>query len=497
MFLQAQERHRKKISLIQKELKRLLPENSPLHRKRHSSLQSHMTSLFQPSSKKATVDFQNLKEIIEIDPIQKIVWTEPGVTMEKLCKYTLKHGLIPSVVPEFKGITVGGAIMGSALESSSFKHGQFGDICEEYELLLGNGELAIVDAQKEPALFYGISGSYGTIAHIASAKIRLKPSKKFVKIHYDVFSPSHNMQTVWNSFRQREYPPEYLDAAILEDEKIIVMSATPLSREQLPSNTFIKRFSRPWSPWFCQNIVENAKLFSLSKNETTDCLPLYDYLFRYDRAAFWMGQYITSKPALWRYLLEWFLSSPKLSQTLCKSFRSSPPSLTPKFLFRLLFGWKLSSRKLYRILHKLPEETLSSTFILQDFYIPTEKTHAFLSHIKKLVRIFPIWLCPVKGSATSQFLSPHYLKDKKNETIPEFTNVGIYGTPQEQKDIPRTAKELENLAKSLGGRKMLYSKNSYSEKEFWEIYDKKRYEKLRQKYHSEERFLDLYARTHP
>lgn len=37
---------------------------------------------------------------------------EPQVSMEALCEITLEYGLLPKVVPEFRKITVGGAING-------------------------------------------------------------------------------------------------------------------------------------------------------------------------------------------------------------------------------------------------------------------------------------------------------------------------------------------------------------------------------------------------
>ena len=49
---------------------------------------------------------------------------EPGITMEEMVNYALENGVIPLVVPEFPGISVGGAISGAALESSSFRYGQ-------------------------------------------------------------------------------------------------------------------------------------------------------------------------------------------------------------------------------------------------------------------------------------------------------------------------------------------------------------------------------------
>src|ERR1700733_4642805 len=63
------------------------------------------------------IDFSKLNKIIEINENELFAIVEPRITFFELCKETLKLGLIPLVVPEFKTITVGGAIMGAAIES--------------------------------------------------------------------------------------------------------------------------------------------------------------------------------------------------------------------------------------------------------------------------------------------------------------------------------------------------------------------------------------------
>ena len=44
---------------------------------------------------------------------------EPRITMEELVRKMMPYGLTIPVVPEFKSITVGGAIMGMGGESAS------------------------------------------------------------------------------------------------------------------------------------------------------------------------------------------------------------------------------------------------------------------------------------------------------------------------------------------------------------------------------------------
>ena len=76
----------------------------------------------KPNDKKHTddkLDLSELNEIISIDPDKKICVAEPGVTFSDLVKVTLKHKLVPVVVPELKTITIGGAVAGCSIESMS------------------------------------------------------------------------------------------------------------------------------------------------------------------------------------------------------------------------------------------------------------------------------------------------------------------------------------------------------------------------------------------
>jgi delta24-sterol reductase len=60
-------------------------------------------------------EYSALENLITINPNKTSVRAGARVTMEALVDALLPHGLIPLVVPEFKGITVGGAINGAAI----------------------------------------------------------------------------------------------------------------------------------------------------------------------------------------------------------------------------------------------------------------------------------------------------------------------------------------------------------------------------------------------
>jgi Delta24-sterol reductase len=67
------------------------------------------------------IDTSSLSRVLKIDTGSMTALVEPNVPMDSLVQATLQHGLIPPVVMEFPGITVGGGFAGTSGESSSFK----------------------------------------------------------------------------------------------------------------------------------------------------------------------------------------------------------------------------------------------------------------------------------------------------------------------------------------------------------------------------------------
>src|SRR5690348_8462982 len=130
------------------------------------------------------IDVSSLNDILSIDAEKRLCVAEPGVTFAQLVAATLAHGLLPAVVPELEGITVGGAVAGCSVESMSFVQGGFHDGCIEYELISGAGELLTVTPEREPLLFQMVHGSYGTLAILTRLTFKLVPAKRFVHLEY-------------------------------------------------------------------------------------------------------------------------------------------------------------------------------------------------------------------------------------------------------------------------------------------------------------------------
>src|SRR5689334_12793002 len=66
-------------------------------------------------------------------------------TYEDLVDATLPYGLIPYVVPQLRTITLGGAVTGLGIESTSFRNGLPHESVLEMDVFTGGGEVVTCD----------------------------------------------------------------------------------------------------------------------------------------------------------------------------------------------------------------------------------------------------------------------------------------------------------------------------------------------------------------
>ncbi|MGE4661094.1 MAG: FAD-binding protein, partial [Arenicellales bacterium] len=88
-----------------------------------------------------TLDVSDFQHVLSVDPQTRVIETEGMVTYEALADAALTHALIPAVVPQLKSITIGGAVGGIGIESSSFRFGLPHETVLEMDVLLGSGEI--------------------------------------------------------------------------------------------------------------------------------------------------------------------------------------------------------------------------------------------------------------------------------------------------------------------------------------------------------------------
>jgi FAD/FMN-containing dehydrogenase len=66
----------------------------------------------------ADLDVSAFGRVLRVDPAGRTAWVGGMTTYEDLCDATLRHRLMPLVVPQLKTITLGGAVSGLGIEST-------------------------------------------------------------------------------------------------------------------------------------------------------------------------------------------------------------------------------------------------------------------------------------------------------------------------------------------------------------------------------------------
>ncbi|MBS0622124.1 MAG: FAD-binding oxidoreductase [Verrucomicrobia bacterium] len=412
------------------------------------------------------VNYKNGRTLLDLSAMRHVIgWEgdlllcEPLVTMEELVAEALKRGRIPAIVPEFKEITVGGALQGVGLESSSHRKGQFNDICPFYEVILGNGERHLVSRDCEQELYHALPGSYGSLAITTLIAVETVPSFSHVElqgIHFHDRSACCDYLTTPQNI-------EFLEGFALGNERYLALQGNQCLAPQKATH-----IGRPMQKWFIQELLAG---------KTNSCVPLVDYLFRLDRGAFWMGRYLLHLRLLIAYLTCGNVADAKI-QELLKSMEHSWPSRW----FCALFGWLMTSKKLYQGFHQLDKKQAHRFFLIQDSFVNGKHAAEFVRHAEEEQKISPLWLCPVQKSKSPQLFSPQNI-----EGGPLLLNVGTYG-------LAHSAESLHHLEQTLAllkGRKALYSHSCYTREEFWKIYDETAYRKLRATYCAAGKFLSI------
>ena len=101
------------------------------------------SNLFRPrrATQAPGLDVSGLDGVIAIDARAGTADVAGMTTYEHLVDATLPYGLIPLVVPQLRTITLGGAVSGLGIESTSFRSGLPHESVVEMDVFTGAGEV--------------------------------------------------------------------------------------------------------------------------------------------------------------------------------------------------------------------------------------------------------------------------------------------------------------------------------------------------------------------
>jgi FAD/FMN-containing dehydrogenase len=382
------------------------------------------------------IDISDLTSILSVDPVNRICVAESGVMFCDLVEATLRHGLVPIVVPELKTITIGGAVSGCSIESMSYRYGGFHDTCLEYEVITATGEVLVCRPDNQHQLvFQMIHGSFGTLGVLAKLTFRLVPAKPFVRVDYETYdSLEAYRHGIKRHFDVQDV--DFMDGIMHRPDKLVLCVGTFVDDAPYTSKY-------DWTKVYWQST--GALL--------TDYMTTPDYFFRYDRGV------TNVHPKSW--------------------------------LGRLLVGKFMGSGNTLRIADKLNFlfKTDKPTVIL-DIFLPYSKVPAFMDWYEREIGYFPLWCVPYKRVHDYEWIADSFYAEMQD---PLFLDLAIYGL--EQKDDRNIHRMIEEKLRELGGIKTLISHNYYSRDEFWSIWNKRNYDQVKAITDPRNVFRDLYTKT--
>jgi hypothetical protein len=135
------------------------------------------------------VDLSRLNSVISLDTRAKTCRVQASCTFRNLLRVTTDSHLMPAVVPPYLDMTVGGACVGSAIGSASWKSGAFIDGVREIEVVLGSGEVLRITREGEhAALFAGLHSSYHSLGTIVAVTIDLVKAPRYLWMRYELYT---------------------------------------------------------------------------------------------------------------------------------------------------------------------------------------------------------------------------------------------------------------------------------------------------------------------
>ena len=444
-----EQRHRDAVAAIQQAYQ-AIPAGSPIRLAKSTS----NLFRFRADTTGSGLDVAQFAHVISVDPEARTAVVGGMTTYEDLVKATLRHGLMPLVVPQLKTITLGGAVSGLGIESSSLRNGMPHESVLAMEILTGDGQVVTATATGEHAALYrGFPNSYGTLGYTLSLTIELEPVKPYVHLrHFRFTDPAECFAAVAQVAADDSYDGHQAD----------FIDGTAFSQQEMYLTVGAFSDVAPWRSDYTRERIYYQSL----RGPREDFLTISDYLWRWDTDWFWC-----SRP--------FGVQRPVIRALWPRRYRRSD-------VYRKLVALdhkhgvtrKLDARR------GRPETEM----VIQDVEIPVAQSATFLDYFLADVGMTPVWMCPLRLRGERTW--PLYPMRPGQV----YVNFGFWGTVK----LPAGAtdgyfnRRIEDKVTELGGHKGLYSTSFYPREEFWARYNGPEYAGLKRAYDPQGRLADLY-----
>ncbi len=429
-----------------------LPSGQPVR------LAKQTTNLFRARAASGApgLDVTGLTGVIEVDPHGAD--GPPTADVQGMCTYedlvdaTLAHGLMPQVVPQLRTITLGGAVTGLGIESTSFRNGLPHESVLEMDVFTGSGD--VVTTRPGDDLFDAFPNSYGSLGYATRLRIALERVPSYVALRHVRFDdPALLAKTIEEITHAGEHAGQRVDG---------------LDGVAFAPGEYYLTLARWTGDGVAPSDYTGQQVYYRSiQARPTDLLTIHDYLWRWDTDWFWCSGAFGAQHPLLRRL---WPASRRRSDVYMR-------------LLRLDRKFAIADRLDRRAGRPLRER------VVQDVEVPVERLAEFLDWFDAEVGMRPVWLCPLVARRpwTAYPLAPGAT----------YVNVGFWGTVHVGPDAvhaPRN-RAIEAKVHELGGHKSLYSEAFYEADTFDRLYNGPALATVKRRYDPDDRLTSLYDKA--
>ncbi len=405
------------------------------------------------------LDVSGLAGVIEVDPVAGTADVQGMCTYEDLVDATLPHGLIPLVVPQLRTITLGGAVTGLGIESTSFRNGLPHESVLEMDVLTGNGELVTV--KPGDALFDAFANSYGSLGYATRLRIELERVTPFVALRHIRFDDLDALAAAVE---------EITTTRTWEGERVDGLDGVAFS----PEESYLTLATWTDEPGPTSDYTRQEIFYRSLQSRERDRLTFYDYLWRWDTDWFWCSG-------------AFGLHDPRVRRVWPRRWRRSD-------VFHKLVGLDLKvgySARLDRR-HGVARER-----VIQDVEVPVTRIAEFVRWFDDAVGMRPMWLCPLRLREPSGPGSAHVWPSYPLHPGTTYVNAGFWGTVEVPLGTPEgfLNRQVEEKVTELGGHKSLYSDAYYDEATFASLYKTSGMDEIRRTTDPDGRLTRLYEKA--
>ena len=403
----------------------------------------------------AGLDVSGLAGVIEVDG--DVAEVQGMCTYEHLVEVTLAHGRIPLVVPQLRTITLGGAVSGLGIESTSFRNGLPHESVLEMDVMTGSGE--IVSTKPGDALFDAFPNSYGSLGYATRLRIELEPVPGYVELRHVRFDDATSLA-------------DAVEQVVAEGEwagvRVDGLDGVAFS----PAELYLTLARWTDEPGETSDYTRQQVFYRSLQDRATDRLTVHDYLWRWDTDWFWCSRAFGAQ-------------HPLVRRVWPRRWRRSDVYWRLVALDRRLgIGDRLDRRA------GRPQ----GERVVQDVEVPLDRLAEFLDWFDREVGMRPVWLCPLRlRRGGSERPWPGY----PLTAATTYVNVGFWGVVNVGPEAPHSPRNraIEAKVAELGGHKSLYSEAFYDREDFDRLYGGADLARVKALHDPDDRLTHLYDKV--